>query len=315
MSDYASAVDRARSAFASVSRLEDALARAPERRDLQSNLVASLNLARKSQDQLYQLAQHSKIEVCNYRLMPETSKGYGVHYVAKSLLEYQNLFAQIHDAKKTGPKQRAVIGREAFDESTLEIAYTYSGSLGVVFLAQSERDLIEGKLDASIKTLFEVVDLDSRAAVREIARELGPPVIKRVHDWSDANLKGGFAADVRWNRSDGHQLGEVIPRKRMEIIVELVEATADKVTKEFPITGYLIGGHLETQSFHLAVPNGESYRGYRAKDFYSEVDMTLGKMYAAVIRETTTLHYATEKIEKKEELVRLMRAPEGSLLS
>lgn len=268
MSEYTSAVERARRAFASVSRLEGALAREPDRADLQTNLAASQKLARKSQDQLFRLSEIQHIEVSNYRLLPESAQGYVLPCVAQLLLEYQNLFSQIFDALRNGPKERATLGREALEESSMEFAYSYSGSLGVVLFVPSERGLFSGKLDESIDALFQVLNIDSQSTVRDVARTLGRPVVKRIHDWSDANIKGGFATDVRWNRSDGRQLGEVIERRRMEKIVEIIGATSDQQMEEMSVVGILIGAILEVVLFILPCSMGMTIGGIREKTLF-----------------------------------------------
>lgn len=305
MSEYASAVERARRAFASVSRLEGALAHAPSRRDLQTNLAASQKLAHQAQEQLLRLSEIRHIEVCNYRLLPEATGGFSLPYVSQSLLDYQNLFSQIHDSLRNGPKQNALIGKEALEESSMEFAYSYSGSLGVVLFAQNERDFLGGKLDDAIKRFFEVVDIDSRQTVREIAYQLGRAVIKRLHDWSDVNIKGGFATDVRWNKSDGLHLGEVIERRRLENIVGYIDATSDEKIDEIWVNGALIGGNLKSRNFHFVVPNGPDFRGKLAKNFSQDTEMHLGKFYVAKIFRTETVNYATDKIEQKFELMQL----------
>jgi hypothetical protein len=313
MSEYASVLDRARGAFAAVARLEEALARAPERTDLQTNLLASRKLARQSQEQLYRFAETRKIEVCNYRLLPESAERYSLQYVSGSFLQYQLLFSQIHDAKKNGPKIRATMSKDILEESSLEFGYSYGGSLGVVLLMQSDRDLLEGKMDHSIEALFQVLDIDSRDAVRDVAENLGKAVVRRIHDWSDTNIKGGFAADIRWNRSDGRQLGEVIERRRMESIVHLIEATSEEKISELGFVGYLLGGDLRSKSFHFVVPNGETYKGHLADDFSGDTEMTLGRLYRARIKETATTTYATDKTERSFELLFLASAEQLDL--
>lgn len=307
MSDISSVVERARAAFASVSKLEAAVARAPEDRALQLNLSAMRKVASQSQAQLLNISRSAYVDVCNYRLLPRPSNnhGFSLHHVSRSLLEYQNMFTQIYDAKKNGPKERAVFGKEAQQESTLELAYTYSGSLGVVLFSQSDRDLLSGRLDSSIDALYQVVEVDTRKKVREVASSLGNAVVKRVYDWSDANIKGGFAADMRWNRSDGRHLGEVIERERMEGIVEVIDATSDSKTKDIEAIGILFGGNIGSRSFHFVVPNGDVYRGHLAEDFDRTTEMTLGKFYRAKIREIETFHYATEKAERHYNLLHL----------
>lgn len=312
MSEIASVVERTRNAFASVSRLEAAIARAPHDRALQLNLAAMTKMAQQSQDQLFRFSEVNHIEVSTYRLLPELGDGYALPYVSQSLLEYQNLFSQIYDAKKNGPKVNAVVGDEAFQESLLEFAYSYSGSLGVVLLAHSDRDFFEGKLDPSIEALFQVLDIDSRDSVRDVASTLGTAVVKRIHDWSQANIRGGFAADVRWSKSDGRQLGEVVERRRMENIVNIISATSDERTRDISVVGHLIGGDLASGSFHFIVPNGEDYRGHLPSQHLVAPELILGKRYKALIRETEKTIYSTDKIERKYTLIALADAPPTS---
>lgn len=304
MSEIAFVVERTRKAFAAVSELEAAVSRAPGDRALQLNLAALRRMADQSQDQLYNYSQRAHIDICNYRLLPEAG-GYPLYYVTRSLLEYQNLFTQIYDAIKNGVKQRATFGKEAQEESSLELAYTYSGSLGAVLFSHSERTLLSGKLDSAIDALYQVVEIDSRKKVREIAGKLGNAVVKRVYDWSSVNVKGGYAADVRWNRSDGRQLGEVIERAKMEEIVEVIDATSDSTIKELEVTGILFGGNIGSGSFHFVVPDGEVYRGHLSEKTPLETEMTLGKWYRAKILENEKFHYATEKVEREHILLAL----------
>jgi hypothetical protein len=205
---------------------------------------------------LLQLSALNQIEVCNYRLLPEAAEHYSLSYVSESLLDYQNLFSQVHDSVRNGAKERTVLGREAKQESALDFAYTYSGSLGVVLFVQNERDFFDGKLDPSIDGLLEVLNIDSQASVRQIVNHFGAAVIKRVHDWSRINIDGGFAADMRWNKSDGRQLGGVFERRKMETIVDLIVATSDEKINTIDVTGILVGADIASPngSFHFTVP-------------------------------------------------------------
>lgn len=304
MSEYASAVERARKAFGSIERIEAMLQRAPDDAGLQFSLAGMKKIADDSHADVLRYSEIQKVEVCNYRLMSEASENFGLAHVSRSLLEYQELFSQIHDANVKGPKSDKFYGKDTERESMLQFAYTYAGSLGVVLLAPSDRNIFaEGKLDKSINDLFEVMDVSSRAGVREIATRLGNAVVKRMHDWSRANIAGGFATDIRWNRSDGRQLGEVIPTKKLENVVDLIVATSDKKSEELNLHGILVGGDLEGDNFHFAVLQGEAYRGKLAKSFDRSTPMTLGKRYRARILETTSTVYALNKVEKTHELL------------
>lgn len=302
MSDFASVVEQARRAFASVARLESALTRDPTNPALQVNLSACKKLARKSEDQLRAFSEYQRIDLCNYRLIPHNDRAYKLQSVSKSLLEYQNLFSQIYDALKNGAKGRAQIGMEAASESAMELAYTYSGSLGFALVAHSDRDFFEGRLDKSIDVLFEIISVNNRSAIREVASSYGASVVKRLYDWSKANLDGHFAADVLWSRSDGRKVGRIVEEDILSDIVNLIAFSGDEQSKIDYVAGRLIGGDLRSGSFHFVVPNGTDYRGAISSSFSADAEMTLGKEYAARILVKSKTIYATDKVEIRYEL-------------
>lgn len=302
MSDFASVVEQARRAFASVARLESALTRDPSNVALQVNLSASRKLARKSEEQLRQISEYQRVDLCNYRLIPDRDRAFRLGFVARSLLEYQNLFSQIYDALKNGAKNRAQVGMEAASESAMELAYCYSGSLGFALLAHSDRDFFEGKLDKPIDALFEIVAVNSRSEIQTVASMYGNSVVKRLFDWSKANLDGRFSTDVQWSRSDGRKIGMLIEEKTLGDIVDLIVAAGDEKSKHDYVSGRLVGGDLNSGVFHFVVPNGTDYRGNIGQSFAPHTEMTLGKEYAARILVKSKTIYATDKTEIKYEL-------------
>jgi hypothetical protein len=312
MSEIASVVDRTRKAFATVSRLEEAILRAPMDRALQLNLSAMRKMAAQAEQQLMSFSERQHVEICNYRLMPEMAENYALPYVSESMLEYQNLFSQIYDAKKNGKKANAVINREAFQESILEFGYSYSGSLGIVLLRQGSRDLFSGKFDESIDALYDVMDIRDQNDVRDVAENLGLAVVKRIFDWSEANYKGGFAADVRWTRSDGRQLGRVVGRDRMGSIVNIIATTSDEQIEERPVFGLLVGIDLKAGTFHFVVPDGADFRGHLHENFPRDRVIRVGESYVARIIETTVTRYALQRTDHTHILLRLDEPPKTS---
>lgn len=309
MSDYASAAEKARRAFASAARAESALSRAPDSQALQIKSVARARLAQRREEMLKSIALRSHVELCNYRLITEPDSKFALPYVSRSLLNYQYTFSQIYDALKNGAKQRTRIGEESWNESLLEFAYSYSGSLGVVLLAPSERDFFTGTYDASIEALFQVLDISSQDEVKDIAKSLGEAVIKRVHDWSEANVEGGFDVDVRWNRSDGRELGQVVSKGHMARIVEIISATSDDSVDDIEISGTLVGIDFQPGFFHISVPNGEDYRGPLDDAFSRDEIVSVPNRYRATMVRTKKLTYATNKEEIKYRLKHLR--PDG----
>ncbi len=304
MSDYASIVERARRSSATVSKIEAALTRAPEDPSLQINLSAAKKLSQKAHDALLGLSRLQHKEVCSYRLIPSKSLGYAVASVSKSMLEYQNLFSQLYDCKRNGKKKNAAIGKEAAAESALQFAYSFSGSLGVVMFAQSEADFFEGNLDSSIEAFFSILDIDDVSSAKRVADSFGGAVIKRIHDWSASNIEGGFSADVQWNKSDGRIISSMFDMRKMERIVETISSVSDEESDDIYADGIFIGGDLDARTFHFIIPQGASYRGTLSKEFDKGL-IQLGGSYSAHIVEKRKTFYATERTDKRYELVSL----------
>lgn len=311
MSDYASAAEFARSAAASVERLERALSRNPDDASLQINLASRRRHFRKAQIELQRSAEFNQVDICHYRLLPEATDKFLVSSVSPSLLAYQLTFSQIFDALKNGAKRRAVIGAEAEAASAMEFGYAYSGSLGFVLMAPSERDFFSGSLDTSIDAVFQVLDIASQDEVRDIAKSLGESVVKRVHDWSLVNVEGGFAVDVRWNRSDGRQLGQVVTRGRMERIVQIVSSTSDEISKTILRSGTLVGLNVVSGSFQFSAPDDVGdYRGGLDDNFPRAEAHAVPGLYQATMSESRIVAYATGRETVRYQLLHLERQPE-----
>lgn len=305
MSDYAYVADRAKKAFASVSKLEAMLLREPESRAIQMNLSGMRKMAAQARTDMENLARQNFIEICNYRIVPMFDNGYRLGHVCKSLFEYQNLFSQIHDSFKNGPKQKAVIGEEAATESSLDFAYTYSGSLGVVLLTKNERDFFSGSLDEPIETLFKIMDIGDADSVRDLAMARGRAVVKRIHDWSQAHVDAGFSVDIKWKKSDGRLLGQMIDYSQLKQIADVIVLSADSVNSIADIRGVLVGANKEARSFHIVVPDGDTYKGHFDEAFEVPEKMTVGGFYDAQISVSDSYFYATDAHKKANSLLRL----------
>ena len=295
MSDYAYVADRAKRANASIAALERALLSNPDNQAAKINLAAMRKLARQSEAELEDLASKNAVEICRYRLVPMHSDEYGLGPIAKSLFEYQQMFSQIYDSFNNGIKSNKGVGAESKQKSMLEFAYTFSGSLGVVLLARSERDFFAGNLDASIEMLYNIININNAESVREIASQRGTAVIKTVNDWCKANIEGGFSTDVKWKRSDGRYLGQMVNVSRFSDIAEIINSAADEQVEHVKVRGMMVAGNISSGSFQISVPGGETYSG----SFHTELNrpsiISLGVLYDAVIEINDTYYYATDR--------------------
>ncbi len=306
MSDYASAADHARRVGASIARLERRAAASPDDRGLRINLAAKQKLMNRARESLEGIAEMQGVELCDYRLVPRNDERLFLRDISKSLLEYQNIFSQTYDSLRNGAKRTTRLGAEAKAESALQIGFTYSGSFGTVLMAPSKRDFFEGSFDKTVEALDQLLNIDNQDDVRDVAKTLGEAVIKRLYDWSEANVEGGFDVDVRWRRSDGKQFGRMVNYQDMVRMVTLISATSDEDRKPVQATGVLIGADLQSRTFHLVEPNGGQYRGSLAEDFPPNEVLELPRSYHASITRISTIHYASGRETERFELEKLV---------
>lgn len=305
MSDYASAADHARRVGASVARLELRAANEPDDSGLRINLAAKTKLLRRARRALEGIAELQGVELCDYRLVPRQDERLLLPHISNSLLQYQYVFSQIYDSLRNGIKRNARIGAEAWSESVLQIGFTYSGSFGTILMAPSKKDFFEGSFDRTVEAVDQLLNIRDEHDVRDVAKTRGEAVIKRLHDWSAANVEGNFDADVRWRRSDGKQFGRLVQFDEMVRMVSLISATSDEERTPIEASGILIGADLQSRTFHFVEPNGGNYRGGLAASFPADAVLELPGSYRASITRIATIHYASGRETERFELDRL----------
>lgn len=277
----------------------------PQDAAFEINLRAKQRLAERFQEELFSIASDQHIDVCRYRLIPNTEEVYDLIPVARSLERFQELFSLTYDALSRRPRPGARIGAVLAGETALEFGYSYSGSLGIVLVAKGSRGLFFGKFDSAIETINDVLRVNSRTEILEFARTLGTSVIKRAYDWSLENFKGDFSVDLTWRQSSGRYVGGVIDRSQIARNVDLIGLTSEEEISTIEVLGILVGIDIKTRSFHFVVPDGESYRGQLGPEFPTVGTIEVGQRYRAQIAVRTTTRFATDSEERRFTLLSL----------
>jgi hypothetical protein len=106
------------------------------------------------------------VEICDYKLIPERDGTFSISAVGDNLKHFQSWLTVVVDAVRGGPKERSRPGPDVVQQSTLDFAYTYGGSLGFVFTVPNER------------LLFGASDLDQ--AIMACLTWCGPRLLKKL---------------------------------------------------------------------------------------------------------------------------------------
>lgn len=291
-----------RSAFARVSEVEAVIAAHPDDRHVMISLESVKRDAQQLEAEWIEQCRVRQIEVCRYKLLAPLNKAYSASAFAKSLLEFQELFSQIFDAKKNGLKRRARVSGETITETTFGFAYTFPGSLGVVLTMQDDIGLLGGKFEDAVKAFNDITSIDDESAVRDAATILGDAVIKKIYDWSSANYHAGFSVDITWVGAGGERSGKLIDRISLGRIVDLIDETKDTERRKFRTIGTLVMIDVIKKRFRFVVPDGDDYAGTVSDKFDLSRQWAVNKTYVAEIGVEAITRYATLRTEQNYQL-------------
>jgi hypothetical protein len=305
MSDYVSILEKTRQAFAAVARLEQALLRLPGDPALEMNFRSRKRLAERYQDELFQAAQIEHIDICQYRLIPNTRERYPISNVSKALENFQDLFALVYAALEEGAKDTAHLSRAMRFQTELEFGYSYPGSLGIVLMIPSERDFFSTKFDVSIQAIEQLLTISNTDEVLDLARKLGRAIVNKAYSWSVDNYGADFSVDLVWRKSDGTLSGRHIDRLQMAKLADIIGVTSEETKTPFVERGVLVGIDLPTRWFHFVVPDGDSFKGVLGPDFPTVGTIEVNRRYQAYLVERAITQFATEHTQRRYELERL----------
>jgi hypothetical protein len=309
MSAYTSTLERARQAFASLARLEQALVRAPGDPALEMNYRSRKRLAERYQAELFSLAEVDHIDVCQYTLRPGREDSYPLASVSRSLENFQELFSLIYAALLEGAKNTSHLSFPMRMQTQLEFGYTYSGSLGMVLLVPSARDFFSTKFDNAIAAFEQLVFISHPDEVLDLSRTLGRAIVNKAFAWLSTNYNADFGVDIFWRKSNGRFSGSAIDKTQMAKLAEVIGMTSEETVTPFSASGILVGVDVPTRWFHFVVPDGDSFKGTFGSDIPMVGTIEVNRRYRADFIERTTRQLATDQIRERYELIRLENDP------
>lgn len=304
MSSAASLLEEIRAGNARVAELQAIARKHPKDRHVLANLRSTQRRVTDLESEWLGLCNREHLRVCKYRLVSNFGSGYAARSMAKSVLEFQELFSQIYDSLINGPKRRARLSSSAFSGTAFDFAYTYEGSLGIVLTIPETRNLLEAEFDRSVKTFNQVLAVGDEFDVRDIAKTLGEAVVKKVYDWAHANFVSGYSVDVVFTGREG-SVGQLLSRDALGKIADVIGKTTDLEKREFGVVGSLVAIDVVRKRFRFVDPDGDDFAGGVSLDFDVLRQWAVNKTYKATISVEETVHYATERSDKSYTLLDL----------
>jgi hypothetical protein len=243
-------------------------------------------------------ADKEELDICSYRIISDRNGRYPVSALTSALSEFQKFVSVLYESVTTdSPRRRSRLSANTLDRTTLDVAYSFAGSLG--FMLTMPRDNVsvaDSKLEAAVSAMFALAKADNSETVAEFAKRYGTAPVQIAHRWAKAHADAGLSVDIEWksgNQIVHHALAQVSELQRLTDIIENAGETA---VQSLELVGQLIAGNISSKSFILDV-DGERISGKLHSDFGTSagLDMSLGHVYRAVIRRETTRLFATNR--------------------
>ena len=250
------------------------------------------------------LAAERLIDVCDYRLVPNRLNRYPVREVGQSLSRFQDMvtsfFAAVRDNKA---RERAVYDNETIDASTLNLGYSYPGSLGLVMYVPNDQLLLtETDLDVAVSTIMGLVETETVGEVRGIADRFGKAAVRSFYVWSKAHTEADLSVDIKWQRGKEIKYARVVQPAELERVQGIIKVADKRDDSVNTYEGILVALNVKGQgSFKMAFPDPEmtDISGKLDKAFPQHRPHKVPSRYRATLRKITytSLWSADERIE------------------
>jgi hypothetical protein len=129
--------DKILRASQALGRLEAEVARRPDSRSLQSNVLSLRKLHSNLQHDFGLAADNLGLDVCHYRMLEDRPPAKAL---GGAIGTFQDAISLTYECLKTGvPKAKRILNELIAEQAELRVAYSYPGSFGVAFTIPNER--------------------------------------------------------------------------------------------------------------------------------------------------------------------------------
>lgn len=293
---------------ATMARLREAMAATPNDEGLALMAESLVSRQENLEGRFSEVANTQQLDVCKYRLIPETGQAYPILGLSKILGEFQELVTTVFDAIKTHkPKTRARIAPELVQMSSFDFGYVVPGSLQIVLTVPNDRLLlVESELDQAVSTVFRLMKSNDSREIGELAAQVGVASIKKLYELAKDHYKYALSADITWLRAKEPRGDVLVQPAEFERLCGRLSEKSDETNEAITVEGRLVGLDVDLGTFHMAFAEGEDIRGriggaFRDGGRPSEVPGN----YIAGMMKTTVIYYSTQEDKVSYELVEL----------
>jgi hypothetical protein len=303
MSELFQIQERLQESGAAIARLETALIEHPTSPSLGANLRSLRKMQKSLEADFLRAADDRGLDVCSYRIAPQFQMA-NAATLSKVLGTFQTVFSLMYEAVRTGqPKSDKRPSGDAEGKTELLVAYTFSGSLGVVFALPNPRLHFYGPdvptyLDEAMNALFRLAKANESAEIAVAARTFGLGPINAVYDWAKGHAQHHINANIEWLRSETVRDSVTVQYPEFERLSRVIERTSEESQVEIVVDGTLVGADVMSRRFHFVDQTDEDepdIRGRFSEAISESERKQLPGRYRATLRKTIRKNYSTNE--------------------
>ncbi len=312
MSTLLDTIQKLQSTQEAIRKTKDLLAKHPRDYGLLVNIASLEKRALSLEDAFLAGASIEHLDICTYRMFADDRKTYPILAVGSALSDLQRWFSTVYDALKNGPKHRAKLAPEIVQQSTLDFAFAFTGSVGVAMTIPSERLLIDNDLQRAIQKVVEMAKADSREKIHYFAKEVGAASVRAMYRWVTDHVVSGTGAEIKWLRDRTEVASGSFDKHYLADLGRAIEQTSDETEETLNLIGDLVGADINKHTFHLVFEEADEIRGTMAESIGMEYTVELPRRYMAVIRKTSFVNFAKDEEYVKYHLLELKNAQQSA---
>ena len=303
MSELFQIQERLQESGAAIARLDAALIENPSSASLLANSRSLRKMHRSLEADFLRAADERGLDICSYRIAPQFKMA-NAAALSKVLGTFQTVFSLMYEAVRSGePKLNKRPSEEAESKTELLVAYTFPGSLGVVFALPNPRlhfypPDVPTYLDEAMNALFRLAKSGQSEDIAQAARTFGLGPINAVYDWAKGHAHYHLNANIEWLRSEIVRDRVTVQYPEFERLSRTIERTGEESQSEIVMRGTLVGADVMSRRFHFVDQSDENEPDVRGR-FSEAISESEAKQvpgrYKATLRRTSRKNYSTDE--------------------
>ncbi len=307
MSAIVELLDRIQGTNALIAEYEKAASRPGAPKSVSAQIRGLEKLKESLEQEFSKYARDDELEVCRYRLIPESTQRPVIDAISNAWREYQSMFSAVYAAvtKSTPGKPRQIA-----QETQFIFAFAFSGSIGVTLALPTKQitNFVARDLERANQTIFEMSKARTSEQLGLFTERIGRKPVLSFGRWVEAHVKFTAGAGIDWTGPTERSIPPLLVQiQEFKILQHAFHEMTEPKEEERLVSGRLTGAWMRNSKFLMESDDGEQIEGKFVDAITPERAATLPRRYVAKIRTTTVIKLATETEEVSHFLVELVR--------